>query len=161
MIPNWVWPRLLIGMGIGLILVALIAVLSGCGTTKVLAPYRPTVVHVRDGDTIDLDDGTAVRFAGIDTPERGQCGYKQATIRLEELVLGKQVKLTPAGTKTDKDRYGRLLRYVSYQTEDIGGILIDEGLAKPRYNSTDGYGPHDKEAEYNRRYAKAKPPPVC
>ena len=36
------------------------------------------VVHVIDGDTLDLDNGRRVRLAGIDAPERGQCGSKRA-----------------------------------------------------------------------------------
>ena len=42
--------------------------------------YR--VVHVVDGDTIDLGNGETVRLAGIDAPEVGECGYKRARNKL-------------------------------------------------------------------------------
>src|SRR5690349_14067023 len=37
------------------------------------------VTRVVDGDTVELGTGQTVRLVGIDTPERGQCGYDQAT----------------------------------------------------------------------------------
>ena len=41
-----------------------------------------TVVYVIDGDTIEIARGGRayrVRYVGIDTPERGQYGYEEAT----------------------------------------------------------------------------------
>ena len=59
-----------------------------------------TVTHVCDGDTFDVElarcpvlDRVRVRPIGIDTPERGQCFYGEATAALEALVLGGRVAL--------------------------------------------------------------------
>ena len=104
------------------------------------------MTSVVDGDTVDLDNGERVRLVGIDAPEKGTCGADEATTALSEMVLGQEVTLEPSDE--DRDRYGRLLRYVVVNGEDAGGELLAQGLAIPRYNSTDGYGLHPREAEY-------------
>jgi endonuclease YncB( thermonuclease family) len=104
------------------------------------------VTHVVDGDTIDLGNGQTVRLVGIDTPERGECGYDQATANMERLVLGKRVRLTTSDE--DTDRYGRLLRYVDVGGKDAGLRQISRGLAIARYDSRDGYGFHPRENRY-------------
>jgi endonuclease YncB( thermonuclease family) len=105
------------------------------------------VTQVIDGDTIDVADGSRVRLIGIDTPERGQCGYQQATAQLERLVLGKQVALV-VGARDGTDRYGRLLRYVDVDGLDANLEMILGGHAIARYDSRDGYGRHEREDIY-------------
>ena len=88
------------------------------------------VVHIVDGDTIDVRIGgeeERVRYYGIDTPERGDPCYAEATDRNRELVA-QAVLLLPDGR--ERDRYGRLLRYV-FDTDgaSIDAQLIAEGLA--------------------------------
>lgn len=114
------------------------------------------VSRVIDGDTIEMSDGSRVRIIGIDTPERGECGYEAASDRLATLVLGTPVSLV-SGKGEDTDRYDRLLRYVDVGSTDAGEVLLREGLAIPRYNSTDGYGWHPRE----ELYARVAAPPVC
>ena len=45
-----------------------------------------------DGDTLDLANGTRIRVFGIDTPERGERCYSEATERLRQLA-GDSVRL--------------------------------------------------------------------
>lgn len=104
------------------------------------------VTHVVDGDTIDLDSGDSVRLVGIDTPERGECGFGPAQSALKRLVLGKEVTLV--ASDEDADKYGRLLRYVEVGDLDVGLRLIRKGLAIARYDSRDGYGRHPREDRY-------------
>ena len=87
-----------------------------------------TVTHIVDGDTFDIASGERIRMIGIDTPERGEYFYKEASIRLEELIGGKEVILTKDISETD--RYGRLLRHVYYDDVWINKQMIDEGFAK-------------------------------
>jgi len=116
---------------------------------------RWRVVDVVDGDTIDVrgPDGTIerVRLIGIDTPERGRCGYGEASLALADLVVGSDLVLV-AGARDDRDRYDRLLRYVDVVTDgariDAGRELLRLGLARARYDSRDGYGAHPREADY-------------
>lgn len=110
-----------------------------------------TVINVVDGDTVDVRhaDGTEerVRVTGIDTPERGECGFDAATDAMAALVLDRDVEL-PAGARDDRDRYDRILRYVDVDGVDAGLALIEDGLAIARYDSRDGYGRHPREARY-------------
>lgn len=121
------------------------------------APSPPPVVlawavtNVVDGDTIDVraTNGTEerVRIIGIDTPERGECGFEDAAAALSTLVMSKSVELAP-GARDDRDRYDRVLRYVDVNGVDAGLDLIGRGLAIARYDSRDGYGAHPREASY-------------
>jgi len=104
------------------------------------------VVHVVDGDTLDVAGGRRVRLSGIDTPEVGECGYERASTALARLTMGHRVTLVRSGD--DRDRYGRLLRYVDVAGVDAGLRLIQRGLAIARYDSRDGYGFHPREPRY-------------
>lgn len=106
-----------------------------------------TVVSIVDGDTVDVSNGARIRIAGIDTPERGECGYDESGARMMELARDREAVLVKAGADSI-DRYGRLIRYLDVDGRDVGLTLIQEGLATARYDSRDGYGWHDREAEY-------------
>ena len=88
------------------------------------------VVRVIDGDTLDvLIAGTKhrVRLFGVDTPERGERCYEEATERTRQLS-GDVVRIE-SGPRAE-DRYGRLLFYLYTRTgKSIDAILIQEGLA--------------------------------
>ena len=108
------------------------------------------VTRVVDGDTVEVSTGAKIRLIGIDTPEVGQCGYAPAAQRLQSLVAGKGVTLTP-GARDDVDKYGRLLRYLDVAGTDAGYTLVQEGLAIARYDSRDGYGRHAAPGPLRRR----------
>lgn len=113
------------------------------------APSVWSVVSVIDGDTFDAErDGARerVRIIGIDTPEREQCGYSEASTALREAIGGRSVTLV-SGAETNRDTYGRLLRYVELDGTDVGVDLIERGLAVARYDSRSGQ-PHDRESDY-------------
>ncbi|MEM4524406.1 MAG: thermonuclease family protein, partial [Archaeoglobaceae archaeon] len=88
---------------------------------------RAFVVEVIDGDTLKLSNGELVRLLGINAPEKGQKFYEEAKERLRELVEGKTVLLEK--DKVDRDRYGRLLRYVYVDDVFVNVLLVKEGLA--------------------------------
>jgi endonuclease YncB( thermonuclease family) len=120
------------------------------------------VAHVVDGDTVDLGNGETVRLVGIDTPEIGECGYERATAKLTELVGGQLVTL--GESDEDRDKYGRLLRYVDRGQVDAGLEMIRSGLAIARYDSRDGYGRHPREdlyveADQKSADVRCAPPP--
>lgn len=95
------------------------------------------VIQVIDGDTIFLENGEAVRYIGVDAPEtqhprRGlECFGPEATERNTELVGGKRVRLE--ADLQDRDRYGRLLRYVYVGDVFVNEVLIEEGYAYAYY----------------------------
>ena len=105
------------------------------------------VIRVIDGDTVVIAGDKRVRLIGIDTPENGQCGFDKAKQALEKLLDSGSATFY-SGTTSDKDQYNRLLRYIEVEGIDVGLNLISNGFAVARYDSRDGYGPHDRESEY-------------
>ena len=105
------------------------------------------VIRVIDGDTVVISGDERVRLIGIDTPENGQCGFDEAKQALEKLLASGSATFY-SGTTSDKDKYDRLLRYIEVEGIDVGLNLISNGFAIARYDSRDGYGPHDRENEY-------------
>lgn len=83
--------------------------------------YYP-VVKIVDGDTIDVSiDGKIerIRLIGINTPETVdprkpvECFGKEASGKAKEFLSGEDVELEGDATQSDRDKYGRLLRYVT------------------------------------------------
>jgi micrococcal nuclease len=93
------------------------------------------VVDVVDGDTIVIDGGLHVRYIGIDAPEKNEALYFQAQKANRELVRGKRVRLEK--DISDKDSYGRLLRYVYADDVFVNAELVRNGLACARAYSPD------------------------
>ena len=123
------------------------------------------MTDVVDGDTVDVRQGDQtdrVRIIGIDTPERGECGYEQAADVLAGHVLGQDVVLVP-GARDDRDSYERVLRYVDRASDglDSGRSLLDAGLAVARYDSRDGYGAHPREPGYVAAEPRPRTPPCA
>ncbi len=116
------------------------------GSEKQEKSQKTLVVHVVDGDTVELANGEHVRLIGIDAPEDGACGAVAATKKLTRLVEGRRVALVRGGD--NRDRYDRLLRYVDRGAADAGLVMIQSGLAIARYDSRDGYGEHPRERAY-------------
>ena len=87
------------------------------------------VIKVIDGDTIRLENGEKVRYIGVNAPEikKEECFAFEAKKKNEELVLGKIVKLKK--DVSEKDSYGRLLRYVYQDDFFVNLFLVTEGFA--------------------------------
>jgi micrococcal nuclease len=104
------------------------------------------VVDVIDGDTFVADvDGeqVQVRLIGIDTPEAGECWADEATNMLRGL-LGQRVEL--AIDQSDRDQYGRLLRYVDAAGTDVNAEMVRLGGAIARPYPPDTSREQDLEA---------------
>jgi micrococcal nuclease len=91
------------------------------------------LLRVVDGDTIEvLTAGITetVRYIGVNTPERGQPGYRTAH-EANAALLGEGA-LWLARDRSERDRYGRLLRYV-YRAdgEMVNRALVAQGWAQP------------------------------
>lgn len=101
-----------------------------------------TVTGVSDGDTIRVELAGSgarerVRLLGIDTPELAhdgspqECYAAQAHARAAELMpLRAQVDLVADPTQDDRDRHGRLLRYVEIDGIDVQAELVSAGFAR-------------------------------
>ncbi len=90
---------------------------------------KADVYEVVDGDTIQvLIDGKfeIVRYFGVDTPERGDNCFRDATERNRRLIGG-HVMLLP--DSRDRDSFDRLLRYVfKSDGTSVDATLVAEGL---------------------------------
>ena len=91
------------------------------------------VVQVIDGDTIDvrlLTDGLIyrVRYIGINTPERADVCFAEATAANELLVDGQTVLLVK--DVSEVDRFERLLRYVYVGNTFVNAQLVADGWAE-------------------------------
>jgi micrococcal nuclease len=129
-------------MLLGALLIVALALLVGIkvlGNGTSAEVYR--VAHVVDGDTIVLENGERVRYLGIDAPETVhpekpvECYGPEATERNKELVEGKRVQLER--DQTDRDHFGRLLRYVYVNGTFVNGQLVQEGYAYSSYYPPD------------------------
>ncbi len=88
-----------------------------------------TVAQVVDGDTIELADGRRVRYIGMNTPERDQPYYQEATQANRQLVANKTIQLE---FDTDTfDRYGRTLAYVW-----VGGVMANLEIVRNGFANT-------------------------
>ncbi len=100
-----------------------------------------TFVRVVDGDTIEVEQNgkkQIVRIIGIDTPEvvdpriAPECLGKEASEKAQQIFSSQtNLILEKDSTQTERDRYGRLLRYVwlNEGTTDYGRLIISLGYA--------------------------------
>lgn len=94
-----------------------------------------TVERVNDGDTLTLVGGTKVRLVQIDAPELlTDCYGRDALQALVALTpRGTRVRLVADPELDERDRYGRLLRYVFRDGANVNVELVRRGAASPYY----------------------------
>ena len=95
---------------------------SGCVKEEV------KVTKVIDGDTFETSDGETIRLLGINTPEEGEYYYEEAKDYLWYLIGNKEVELE--SDKTNKDWYGRKLRYVYIDGKMVNSMMLERGYAR-------------------------------
>lgn len=132
---------------------SLMALLSGCvfqdNVKKLVLSAKESstldvdyfkVAKIIDGDTIDVDyfdKIERVRMIGINTPESvdprkpAECLGKAASAEAVKMLIGKYVSLETDETQDDRDKYGRLLRYVKTQDGVFYNLeIVKKGLAR-------------------------------
>jgi len=89
------------------------------------------VDRVVDGDTIVLRSGERIRYLLVDTPEstggKVECFGAAAARFNTDLVLGQEVELTY--DVECRDRFDRLLAYVTVAGQDVSRLLVERGYA--------------------------------
>jgi endonuclease YncB( thermonuclease family) len=104
--------------------------LVGASVAVLLLGLPATAQTITDGDTI-RHNGVIYRLWGIDAPESKQnCAdgwpaARLATTRLQALIAGRNVICE----EKDRDRYGRIVAICRASGEDIGAIMVREGMA--------------------------------
>jgi micrococcal nuclease len=121
--------------------------------TEPALTLEAAVVHVDDGDTIDVwIDGRRerVRYIGIDAPEiahdgvGGERGGEAATRLNLALLRGRRVRLE--FDRERRDRYGRLLAYVW-----VGDVMINVELVRRGYARALAIPPNVRHGEWFAR----------
>jgi len=114
-------------------LLILLIVLSGLFLSSTVLHYHQ-VVFVYDGDTVLLENGTRVRYVGIDTPEIDHEGGRSDFMAEEardvnrKLVEGRRVRLEYDHEKIES--HGRHLAYLFLPDgEMVNAALVRRGLA--------------------------------
>lgn len=96
------------------------------------------VLKVIDGDTLEIYQNQKIekiRMIGINTPESVdprkelECFGIEASEKLKETLQGKIIRTIPDNSQDDRDKFGRLLRYVYLENENINKKMIEEGFA--------------------------------
>jgi endonuclease YncB( thermonuclease family) len=106
---------------------------------------------ITDGDTLK-QGGITYRLWGIDAPEAKQTcpgGWpagRLATTRLLELTAGRQVVCQ----EKDRDRYGRIVAICRASGEDLGAIMVREGLAWAFVRHSSDYVGQEAKAKADR-----------
>jgi endonuclease YncB( thermonuclease family) len=98
------------------------------------------VASVYDGDTLTLANSQRVRLLQIDTPElgSGECYSRAARSELLSLApLGSLAGLESDPRLDQRDRYGRLLRYVWRKGKNVNVELVRRGAATPYFYGGD------------------------
>ena len=114
-----------------------------CHRAQGAAPSAPSgqtvltgkVTHIRDGDTIEVNN-VPIRLSALDCPERGtQKGDNAA--RIAQQFLGSQATCELTGAKT----YDRLVGYCEINGADFGRYMMENSACRvwEKYDVWDRY----------------------
>lgn len=92
-----------------------------------------SVTRVVDGDTFDTSASGRVRLADVDSPERGQTGFDEATDALRGMIGNREVYLD-IDDVSRTDRFDRLVcvvyvRHNSTHVLNVNWAMVDRGRA--------------------------------
>lgn len=103
-----------------------------------------------DGDTVQSAD-SFVRLVQINTPEKGECYYEEATTYTQNfLKLKGKLVLTKDKNLDSFDDYGRELGYLTKGNRNLNLELVKFGYAKPYFYK----GIRGKYANLIEKYAR-------
>jgi endonuclease YncB( thermonuclease family) len=115
-------------------LIALLITIYFAGLLLILNPNpeqnindKINVIEIIDGDTFKTKEGEIIRLICIDTPEKNEEGYEEATSYLGSRILYTN-DLRLEGDTSDK--YNRRLRWVYINDELLNKEMVDLGYAK-------------------------------
>jgi micrococcal nuclease len=99
-----------------------------------------TVMEIIDGDTFKMENGDTIRLICVDSPEKGKEGYEEAKEFLSFLISDKEIRMEK--DVSDKDNYGRLLRYIYVNDSDNNNteIFVNKEIVSQGYATVFIYG---------------------
>lgn len=90
------------------------------------------VIGVIDGDTVVLEGKSRVRLRYVDAPEKGLCGYEEASQELKRLAMGKIVRIE----ETVPDVYGRGMALVYAGNTLINKEMVSSGWVRYHHDNS-------------------------
>jgi endonuclease YncB( thermonuclease family) len=117
------------------VLIGLAVLASGAAGA---AEYHGRVIEIRDGDTFAIRGSRGdvwIRLCGIDSPERRQEGYAQASAAISQMIRGKDVRCVQVGAGTPCDgrsrptNRDRIVAQCFLNNEDIAAAMVRNGHA--------------------------------
>ncbi|OGC79190.1 hypothetical protein A3K01_00090 [candidate division WWE3 bacterium RIFOXYD1_FULL_43_17] len=110
------------------------------------------LTKIVDGDTVKVlleNTEQSVRLIGINAPEANDCRGDWSRTEMEKLLAGQTVFLEEDPTQGNKDKYGRLLRYIHTGSGlNVNAEMVEIGAAK-EYT-------YDKDYKYKRMFIDAQ-----
>lgn len=125
--------------------------------SEVVNKHQAIVTKVVDGDTVTVSiegESETIRIIGINSPETVdprksvECFGQKASSMAKEQLAGKKIQLESDTTQGERDKYGRLLRYIWLDDgiSDFGALMIQNGYAyEYTYNT-----PYKYQAKYKQ-----------
>jgi endonuclease YncB( thermonuclease family) len=92
--------------------------------------FNGVVTEIIDGDTIDVNN-VRVRLSMVNTPERGEVGYNEATDFTESICPVGSTALVDEDDGQKEGSYNRLIGvvYCNRSTTSLNQLLLEEGKA--------------------------------
>ena len=106
--------------------------------------FNDSALRVIDGDTFVMNNGERVRLLCIDTPEIDEKGGLEAKEFLESLIIGPEVRLESG--INDRDKYGRLLRFV-YVNISGSEVFVNKEIVINGFGEVFKYGNESVKCE--------------
>ncbi len=142
-------------MRLSALLLALVLAACDAEDGSTCGPSTAVVSRVVDGDTVELADGTRVRYLMVDTPEstggKDDCFGVEATDLNRMLVEGQEVTLRYDAEC--EDAFGRLLAYVDVGGREVNTLLVERGAACVLHIPPNG---EDRVEEFNALESDAR-----
>ncbi|HVF47138.1 MAG TPA: thermonuclease family protein [Pyrinomonadaceae bacterium] len=119
-------------------IITLLLVATSATYSQKVEGETATVIRAIDGDTLKVSiDGKyeTVRLIGVNAPEmkdkrpQVQCFAKEAKAKADFLLSNFDVRLEADPSQADRDKYGRLLRYVFLKDDLFNKWIIAKGYA--------------------------------
>ena len=130
-------------------------VLVCCVPSLTLADFSGPIVVI-DGDTIDVGD-VRVRIHGIDAPEQDQKCLSEQGVQwacgtwVSDQIRARFQGQTAQCTHVEIDKYGRVVATCLVNGDDLGQVLVSDGLAFAYRKYSMAYDLDEKGAAVNDR----------
>lgn len=98
-------------------------------TVSVKFESQGKVTRIIDGDTIEVD-GVRIRLALVDTPERDETGYEEATRFTASLCSVGATAYLDIDDGQPTDKYGRTVAVVYCGGKNLNAVLWKNGYAR-------------------------------